>query len=95
MIFEESRYETATVLPVADDTGVYHATVIPNRAVALTQEYTVHRVVAGDRLDALAFRAYGDPEFWWKIADANPGLTFPDELTVGTLLHIPRLAVTF
>lgn len=94
MIFEESRYETATVLPIADNNGVYHATIIPG-PVATVQEYTVHVVQDGDRLDNLAGQAYGDAEFWWKIADANPNLAFPDELVPGTLLRIPKMTVTF
>jgi len=40
----------------------------------------VHTVVQGDRLDALAQTYLGDPEQWWKIADAN-GAMRPDELT--------------
>lgn len=39
-----------------------------------------HVVAAGDRLDLLAFRYLGDPEQWWRIADAHPALD-PDELT--------------
>jgi nucleoid-associated protein YgaU len=93
MIFAESRYETASVLPIADNAGVYHATVIPTRVVLPADDYTVHRVADGDRLDALAFIAYGDAEFWWKIADANPEVWFPDDITPGMLLRIPRLAV--
>ena len=30
-----------------------------------------HVVTDGDRLDLLAFRAYGDVERWWLIADAE------------------------
>lgn len=93
MIYEQSRYETATVTPVADNNGVYHATVIPTRVVQPADVYTVHEVVFGDRLDSLAARAYGDPELWWRIADANPELAFPDELELNTLIKIPRLAV--
>ncbi len=29
-------------------------------------------VQAGDRLDLIANRAYGDPRQFWRIADANP-----------------------
>jgi nucleoid-associated protein YgaU len=49
-------------------------------------EYTV---VAGDRLDLIAFRLLGDSELWWQIADANPALD-PRELTapVGRKLRI-------
>jgi hypothetical protein len=44
-----------------------------------------HSVVQGDRLDLLAARLIGDPELWWRIADANPELD-PAELVV----HIGR-----
>jgi hypothetical protein len=37
-------------------------------------------VLAGDRPDLMGFRAIGDPEQWWKIADANAVLD-PAELT--------------
>lgn len=93
-IYEESRYEDALVVPVAGSDGVYRATIqAPLGSVEVGEEYTVHRVVEGDRLDLLADRAYGDAEFWWRIADANPELDYPDELTPGQLLRIPTLAV--
>lgn len=93
MIYEGSRYESAMVLPIEDNTGVFHATVILQRTIVPPTDYTVHRIVYGDRLDLLAARAYGDPELWWRIADANPSLAFPDDLPLGELLKIPRLAV--
>ncbi|GAB7045624.1 LysM domain-containing protein [Catenuloplanes indicus] len=40
----------------------------------------VHEVVDGDRADLLAHRYLGDPELWWRLADAN-GVVDPDELT--------------
>lgn len=48
-----------------------------------------HPVVGGDRLDVLAGRYLGDPELWWRIADANVA-AHPDELTatVGRWLRI-------
>ena len=48
-----------------------------------------HVVVDGDRLDLLAARYLGDPEQFWRIADANRALR-PDELTekVGRRLRI-------
>lgn len=88
-IFEQSRYETADVVPVQAADGVYRATVFPTRTVTPTDSYTVHTVVFGDRFDSLAGVAYDDPEFWWIIADANPNVTYPDDLVPGTLLKIP------
>jgi nucleoid-associated protein YgaU len=48
-----------------------------------------HTVAAGDRLDTLSARYAGDPEQWWRIADAN-GAMRPDELveTPGRRLRI-------
>jgi len=42
-----------------------------------------HRVVDGDRLDNLAARHVGDPEQFWRLADANRAM-HPDELTAET-----------
>lgn len=47
----------------------------PSRFVAL-QEY---RVLEGDRLDRLAGQSLGDPELFWRLADANGALA-PREL---------------
>lgn len=37
-------------------------------------------VVEGDRRDLLAARHLGDPELWWRLADAN-GVLDPRDLT--------------
>ena len=42
-----------------------------------------HTVVAGDRLDLLASRYLGDPEQFWRLADANRAVE-PAELTAET-----------
>ncbi|MEU9608448.1 LysM domain-containing protein [Streptomyces sp. NPDC048057] len=39
-----------------------------------------HVVKAGERLDHIAARRYGDPEQSWRIADANRAVR-PDDLT--------------
>lgn len=39
-----------------------------------------HTVGEGDRLDRVAAAAFGDPELFWQLADANPVLD-PAELT--------------
>jgi hypothetical protein len=39
-----------------------------------------HTVAVDDRLDRVAAAAFGDPELFWRIADANPVLD-PAELT--------------
>jgi len=49
----------------------------------------LHTVVAGERIDHLAARYYGDPLKFWLICDANDAL-FPEDLMVpGRVLKIP------
>lgn len=49
-----------------------------------------HRVIAGERLDQLAYKYYGDPLLYWLICDANDAI-FPEDLMVpGRVLRIPR-----
>lgn len=52
----------------------------------LLMEYTV---VGGDRLDNIAAELLGDPELFWRLADANRAMR-PEELTetVGRRLRI-------
>ncbi len=89
MIYQDSRYEDAPVVPVRGSDGVFIATIQPYLGTAEVDTYTVHQVTATDSLWALAAAAYGDPELWWRIAEANLELEFPDELPVGMLLRIP------
>ncbi|MEU4203776.1 LysM peptidoglycan-binding domain-containing protein [Streptomyces sp. NPDC045470] len=54
---------------------------------ALTAQ-RVHRVVAGDSLQSLAWREYGDAASWRAIAEAN-GIDDPSRLPTGTELVLP------
>lgn len=54
---------------------------------------TPHRVIPGERLDTIAAQLLGDPELWWRIADANPGLD-PAELT-STAGRVLRLGISY
>lgn len=47
------------------------------------------RVTEGDRRDVLAARHLGDPELWWRLADAN-GVVDPRALTtvIGSRVRI-------
>lgn len=51
----------------------------PERLALLHQ----HTVATGDRLDLVAARHLGDPELWWRVADAN-GAVRPSDLTERT-----------
>ena len=77
-----SRYHsigTATIQTADGRTIIYlrRRFVPPPERFALIQEHTV---VDGDRLDNLAAKFLGDPEQFWRIADANIAIR-PEELT--------------
>ena len=50
-----------------------------------------HTVVAGDRIDLLAYRYLGDVNLWWVIADYND-LFFCHDLEIGVILRIPEVS---
>lgn len=50
---------------------------------------TKHRWIMSDRLDILADRYYGDPQYWWFLLDANPKYMEEHEIRNGDLLLIP------
>jgi hypothetical protein len=50
----------------------------------------VHRLVAGDSLQSLAWREYGDANAWRAIAETN-GIDDPVRLTPGTELILPAV----
>jgi hypothetical protein len=86
-----SRYygiETAA-LPMPDGRTIIYLRrrFLPSASrFALLQE---HVVVQGDRLDNVTARYLGDPEAFWRVADANAAMR-PEELTerVGRRLRI-------
>ena len=49
-----------------------------------------HTVVAGDRVDLLAARYFGQAELWWVLCDYND-IFFPLEIELGTVLRIPSV----
>lgn len=88
-----SRYyevETATIETTDEKTLVYlrRRFVPPPERFELLQEHTVTQ---GDRLDNIAANYLGDPEQFWRIADANNAMK-PEELTekVGSKLRITQ-----
>ncbi len=56
---------------------------------ALFQLLQEHTVVQGERLDILSGKFLGDPELFWRIADAN-GAMRPEDLLaiIGRILRI-------
>ncbi|TDB87408.1 LysM domain-containing protein [Actinomadura sp. KC216] len=78
-----SRYAATPVLTHDPGGGRRPVAYLARRLVPQPERLATvgeHTVVEGDRLDLLAGRHLGDPELWWRIADANVA-AHPDELT--------------
>ncbi len=73
------RIKTATMETVDGKTIIYvrRRFVPPPERFELIHE---HMVAQGDRLDNIAAHYLGDPEQFWRIADANNAMR-PEELT--------------
>jgi hypothetical protein len=88
---ETSRYRDLPLLTARDANGrdvIYVARRwIPQpERLAEVERY---KVIDGDRVDRIAADRLGDPELYWRIADANVAFA-PDELTaeIGRWLRI-------
>jgi len=79
---QNSRYhdvEVATLVTRDGRTIAYlrRRFVPPSESLALIREHVVR---AGERLDQVAAAEIGDPEQFWRVADANSAMA-PEELT--------------
>ena len=86
-----SRYHGIGVV-VKDMPDGRQVTYVRRRFVPQPERFELlqeHAVSQGDRLDAIAARYLGDPEQFWRIADANRAMR-PDALTaeIGRRLRI-------
>jgi hypothetical protein len=89
MFFRGSRYEA---VPEAEITTPDGRTVRYKRVrfIPETRGVLPYTVAQGDRLDLIAYKAFHDPEQFWRICDANR-VPRPDDLVAepGRLLLIP------
>jgi len=91
-IFKGSRYEYSTVdyFSVTTD-GPENPVVFYQFSTLGLVRYWVHEYVKGERLDQIAAKYYGKPEFWWIIPEYNPELEDITDIPAGTQLRIPNV----
>jgi len=91
MIVTGSRYMGQPVITVPTAEGTTGQAVFrsgfPN---LLASSFIYYTVVEGDRFDLIAAKIYGVPNSWWRIADANPEVWYPENLVVGSIIRIPQ-----
>jgi hypothetical protein len=88
MFFKGSRYAAVpdALFTTADGRVIRFKTL---RFIPETRALTGHLLLAGERLDHLAWRYYRDPERFWRICDADLALWPPDLLEEGRVLGVP------
>lgn len=69
-----------------DSTGL----AITQRKPRVASRYVVVVSVFGQTFEELASLHLDDPQLYWRIAELNPQVPYPDELPVGTRLRIPQ-----
>jgi hypothetical protein len=87
VIVTGSRYMGQPVVSVPTSSGNSVAVFGPPSFGPVAFFY--YTVVDGDRFDLIAQKLYGVPEFWWRIADANPEIFYPDDLITGAIIRVP------
>ena len=84
MISLYSRYRAKQVARNGD------LTVVGDYNKTPTIQYTTHISRDGDSFEKLATMYLGGPVFYWRIAELNPQVPFPDRIPLGTRIRIPR-----
>ena len=90
-VAEDQATKEKALLCAGNVSGV--SNVNDNMSVDLSEpEATYHDVVAGDNLSKISKAAYGDPNKYMLIFEANkPMLSHPDKIYPGQKLRIPPL----
>lgn len=77
-----SRYTTSK----DERTGV----IVAVRKTKTSTPYDKYTARDGDSFESIAQLIFGDPQQYWRIADINPQVKYPNEIPVGTLIRIPK-----
>jgi len=89
-VFSGSRYRFGNTIQITDASGevaVVHK--LRETTVEPPNGSELYVTLAGDTMESLAFRRYGDANKWYVIADANPKVFWPLDLQPGTQIIIP------
>ncbi len=79
--FKGSRYENLDVFDANSDGSSPFKGIKP-RPVTTPAAVLEHTVSARERFDSLGQNYYAAPRLWYRIAEANPDVLFPEDLLV-------------
>jgi hypothetical protein len=84
-----SRYERVPTAIHVDRNGRQRPYVLLRTFPPPAPTLGLHEFAEHERLDLIAFAAFGDPEQFWRICDANAALQPASLEVVGRRLRIP------
>ncbi len=87
-ILSNSRYAGQPVARITSDRGTVPT--VFRGPVLLPSRFLHYTVKQGDRFDSLAWKFFSDSTLWWALADANPEVWYPSDLTPGSVIRIPQ-----
>lgn len=73
----DSRYSVSTAGTTAQ------------RSTPASYSYRLYTVRQGDTLESIAARLLGSTSRYWELADLNPQVKFPLDLSAGDVIRIP------
>ncbi len=63
---------------------------VTQRKPRVSSRYAVVVTREGQTFEELASMHLSDPQLYWRIAELNPQVPYPDEIPAGTRLRIPQ-----
>lgn len=88
-VSSNSRYAAGRFVRVSLPDGTPSRMLWPAAKKTTGVKYKLYTIKAGDRLDLIAFREYGDASKWWMISDMNPEILWPHDIVDGSTIRIP------
>jgi hypothetical protein len=83
------RYINETVADVPHAGGAHVRIVLRKPRRYPDQRFVTYTATAADAMWTLADRFFSNSQDWWVLADMNPHVMCPDDLTYGTTMLIP------
>jgi hypothetical protein len=66
------------------------AVIIASRTTQSVPNYSSYTVRDKETFQSISMRLFGTPLLYWRIADINPQVPFPNFIPVGTTIRIPQ-----
>lgn len=63
--------------------------VLAKRKKEVSVSYKTYTTRERETFEYIAAFEFGDPRQWWRIAELNPQVKFPDYIPTGTVIRVP------